>query len=121
MPATEQQLHWYMCLVLKDRMENISKMCLSIQSIKRLLCKECMKYRFSFIDNGAASETDFLKDWIILASLLKLLLQIISLITWVVLINSEILPILKKISRKSQGLGEIPWENLEKILEILET
>ena len=24
MPATEQQLYWYMCLVLKDRLEDIN-------------------------------------------------------------------------------------------------
>ena len=32
MLATEQQLYWYMCLVLKDRMEDINKNCIEKRS-----------------------------------------------------------------------------------------
>ena len=35
---------------------------MSIPSIKRLFCEECIKYRSFFINNGAGSDTDLWKD-----------------------------------------------------------
>ena len=45
----------------------------TIQNLNKSLYKECMKYGFCFIDNGAVSETDLWKDGIHLIDIARVI------------------------------------------------